>query len=80
MLQHAGDGQVFSVFPSFYFLHLFQPLPGLQHFQLLRRTANGHADEGTELVVALLPKEELTVVDHSDDLSIWKWKDQKRLK
>ena len=80
MLQHASDGQVFSVFSSFYFLHLLQPLPGLQHLQLLRRAANGHADERTELVVALLPKEELAVVDHSDDLSTSKWKGQKRLK
>ena len=57
------------VFHSLHLLHLLQPLSGLDHFQLLRRAADGDADERTELVVALLPEEELAVVDHSDDLS-----------
>ena len=62
------------VFHSLHLLHLLQPLSGLDHFQLLRRAADGDADERTELVVALLPEEELAVVDHSDDLSTWKWR------
>ena len=62
------------VFHSLHLLHLLQPLSGLYHLQLLRRAADGDADERTELVVALLPEEELAVVDHSDDLSTWKWR------
>ena len=51
-------------------LHLFQPLSGLHRLELLRRPADRDADKGVELVVALLAEEELTVVDHSDDLLI----------
>ena len=53
-----------------YLLHLFQPLPGLHRLELLRRPVDRDADKGVELVVALLAEEELTVVDHSDDLLI----------
>ena len=49
-------------------LHLSQPLSGLHRLELLRRPADGDADKGVEVVVALLAEEELTVVDHSDDL------------